>query len=421
MNLLLGRLAAALAADLHTSVTLQGAYETDAEPRPAHGYSKDHRPDLKQLIYGLTLHGPTGIPLVSTISAGNTSDPAVARDHLARLVEVLPDQHEVNFVGDCKLVDARTVGRLLRAGLHFLSLVPDTFNVRQALIREAWALRPEPDDWPLLAEKKGRKKDDPVTTYRGMSFVLPFKTMLETREGDGPASMEDLRFLVVWSDDLARGFDDSLEPKLARDADKLQQAAKRANGRGFACEADARAAAERVACKAEFHRVDIVLTSEDIPIKRAGPGRPRKDEVRETRALWRFELAVERDDDVIAATRRRRSCFVLVTDWHVDDWDDARVLAEYRHQHLVSSSRRPNASAPWVSSSSSRSWFATTSRRPSAPSSPPAARPWRTPLPRRRRPASRRRWRSSTSEAFSRRLSPSASTRDGCRSASRSP
>ncbi|MCB9688107.1 MAG: IS1634 family transposase [Alphaproteobacteria bacterium] len=319
-----------------TSVVLQGAYEMEAEPRPAHGYSKDHRPDLKQLIYGLTLHGSTGIPLVSTVSAGNTSDPTVARDHLARLVEVLPDEHEVTLVGDCKLVDARTVGRLFRAGLHFLSLVPDTFNVRQELIREAWATNPNAEDWPLLAEKKGRKKDDPTTAYRGRSFVRPFKTILETADGDdGTTSFEELRFLVVWSDDLASGFDDALEPKLVRDEGKLREAAKRANGRGFACEADARTAAERVASKAEFHRATIELVSEDVPIKRAGPGRPKKDDVRETRAVWKFELTLERDEELIAATRRRRSCFVLVTDWHAEDWDDARVLAEYRHQHLV--------------------------------------------------------------------------------------
>lgn len=319
-----------------TSVSLFGDYLAAAEPLPALGYSKDHRPDLKQLVYGFTLHGPTGVPLVATVNAGNTSDPTVARDHLARLVEVLPDEHEVTLVGDCKLVDARTVGRILRAGLHFVSLVPDTFKVRKELIEAAWTARPKAEDWPLLAEKKGRKKDDPDTAYRGTSFVRPFNAVLETSAGeDGPTTQEELRFLVVYSDELAAGFDAALDSKLARDAEKLQDAAKRANGRGFACEADARAAAERVAAKAEFHRVTVTLTSEDIPIKRAGPGRPKRDEVRETRALWRFVLELERDEEVIAATRRRRSCFVLITDWLEEDWADARVLSEYRHQSIV--------------------------------------------------------------------------------------
>jgi transposase len=318
-----------------TSVSLYGAYEGESEPRPAFGYSKDKRPDLKQLIYGLTLHGAVGMPLVSTVTAGNTSDPAAARDHLARLVEVLPDEHEVTLVGDCKLVDAYTIGRVLRAGLHFVSMLPDTFTLRRDLIGEAWSERPDLASWPLLAEKPGRKKADPHTAYRGWSFERPFRTVLQDTDGEGPESKETLRFLVVWSDALAERFDEALEPKLARDAEKLQEEARRASGRGFQCEQDAREAAQRIAAKAELHRVTVALTSEEKPVKRPRAGRPPKDEPRETTTTWRFALSFERDDERIAATRRRRSCFVLASDWTAADWDDKRVLAEYRHQHLV--------------------------------------------------------------------------------------
>lgn len=320
-----------------TSVMLHGAYETTAEPMPAHGYSKDHRPDLKQLIFGLTLHGATGVPLVSSLHAGNTSDASVARDHLARLADVLPAEHEVTFVGDCKLVDARTVGRLLGSGLHFVSLVPDSFKLREELIREAWAARPAIEDWPVLAERPGRTKGEAATSYRGMSFVRPFRLILESRDDDPDALQvrEELRFLVVRSDALASAFDASLDQRLEREATKLQQVAKRANGRGFDCEADARAAAEKVTASAEFHRVQIAVVSQDVPVKRPAAGRPRKGELRDTRSIWRFELALERDAERIALTRQRRSCFVLVTDWEPDQWEDERVLAEYRHQHMV--------------------------------------------------------------------------------------
>jgi transposase len=318
-----------------TSVSLQGVFDIEDEPRPAHGFSKDHRPDLKQLIFGLTQYGPTAVPLVSSMKAGNTSDPAVARDHLEQLVALLPEEREVTFVGDCKLVDQRTVGRLLRAGLHFVSLLPDTFNLREELIGEAWKAYPKAEDWPLLASKPGRKKGDPALAYRGCSFVRPFRTVLETAEGEGAESMESLRFLVVRSDALASGFDEALEPKLVRETGTLQEAAKKANGRGFACEADARAAGERIAAKAEFHRTTVTLTSEERPVKRVGRGRPRKDDVRETQRTWWFELALERDEEQIRSARAHRSCFVLLTDWHEEDWNDVRVLSEYRNQHQV--------------------------------------------------------------------------------------
>lgn len=318
-----------------TSVSLYGAYESGAEPRPTHGYSKDHRPDLKQLIYGLTLHGAVGIPLVATVTAGNTSDQAASRDHLARLVDVLPDEHEVTLVGDCKLVDARTLGRVLRAGLHFVSLVPGTYNIRHELIEEAWSACPELEDWPLLAEKPGRRKADPVKAYRGWSFERPFRTLLEDADGNGPESIEDLRFLVVHSDALAEQFDSALDKRLERELAKLTKEAQRTSRGGFQCEDDARAAADRIASKAEYHRVTVTLTSEDKPVKRARPGRPRKDEVRQTTTVWRFELDFDRDDVRIAEARRRRRCFVLVSDWDTESWDDKRVLAEYRRQHII--------------------------------------------------------------------------------------
>lgn len=40
-----------------TALSLFGAHDGAPEPIPAHGFSKDHRPDLKQLVFGLSIHG----------------------------------------------------------------------------------------------------------------------------------------------------------------------------------------------------------------------------------------------------------------------------------------------------------------------------------------------------------------------------
>ena len=41
------------------------------------GYSKDHRPDLKQFIVELMCSNDGGVPLALTVSSGNQSDKAV--------------------------------------------------------------------------------------------------------------------------------------------------------------------------------------------------------------------------------------------------------------------------------------------------------------------------------------------------------
>jgi hypothetical protein len=232
-------------------------------------------------------------------------------------------------------LDKTTVGRLLRAGLHFVSLVPDSFNARGELIEQAWSKTPSLADWPVLATKPGRRKSDPEVAYRGMTFEAPFRAILEDAEGEGPDSIETLRFVVVASDVLAAKFDRGLDKKLEREVRDLDKRVRSANRRGYACEADTRQAAERVAAKAKLHRATIEVSSEERRKKRTKRGRPAKDEVIEYETIWSFNLVYQADPEAVDAARKRASCFVLVTDWAEDEWSDERVLSEYRHQHSI--------------------------------------------------------------------------------------
>ena len=47
------------------------------------------------------------------------------------------------------------------------------------------------------------------------------------------------------------------------------------------------------------------------------------------------QVELVRDDQAVAQARRRASCFVLITDWSTEEWDDERVLSEYRYQSLI--------------------------------------------------------------------------------------
>jgi hypothetical protein len=65
-----------------TSVSVHGAYqaagggEVAGVPTAAitFGHSKDHRPDLKQLVFILTVSGDHAIPVIYRLADGNTSD-----------------------------------------------------------------------------------------------------------------------------------------------------------------------------------------------------------------------------------------------------------------------------------------------------------------------------------------------------------
>jgi len=328
-----------------TSYGLYGEYRdvSPLGPLPAYGHSKDLRPDLKQLFFGLSLHGSAGIPLVCSTLDGNTSDARANRDHLARLAKLLPDEDDVTIVGDCKLVDAQTVGQLLAAGFHFISLLPDSYNLRAELVAAAWEAQPDAALWPLLGSHPGRLKSDPPTLYRGRSVEAPFPVLLHRRPaagGEGPPegvpSVETLRFLVVHSDSLAALFDAQLDQRLADERKKVAAAVERVNRKPASCMDDASSGGRNAIPKLRFHTTEVSVRSEERPVKRTRRGRPPTGAETPTETVWVVDATVVLDPGAVLRERRHASCFPLITD-HLDTpgWDDVRILAEYRHQGIV--------------------------------------------------------------------------------------
>lgn len=317
-----------------TSVSVYGAYEGELPawaPQPLFGFSKDHRPDLMQLVFGLSLHGATGLPLVATMFDGNTSDSFANGFHIESLAGLLPDTDDVTLVADSKLVDARTLGALLEQGMHFVSQVPRTFNVRREVIDLLCA---DPDDSPELGRTPARRRAEPDSVYRGRSYDQPFTVR---RPGTDHDETVTLRLLAVHSDALAAKFEAGLPRALAKDRDALDLALRKAAKKPFSCADDAQAAADRILAKVKLHRCTVRVEAYEVAGKRPR-GRPRNDAPPPpTETRFRLVLdACDVDADAVEARRRSRVHFVLVTD-HLDRQarSDVDLLTEYRHQHLI--------------------------------------------------------------------------------------
>src|SRR5262247_4221454 len=72
-----------------TSFALSGDYVPDSDEHAitiTHGYSKDHRPDLKQAVVELMVSEDGGIPFVSKSGNGNTSDTQVFQQRAEALM-----------------------------------------------------------------------------------------------------------------------------------------------------------------------------------------------------------------------------------------------------------------------------------------------------------------------------------------------
>jgi transposase len=97
-----------------TSFALSGAYVPDSDEQAitiTHGYSRDHRPDLKQVVLELMVSQDGGVPLVSKSWDGNTSDIAVFQERAQALMAAFQNAPSPRYlIADSKLYHEDNAG-----------------------------------------------------------------------------------------------------------------------------------------------------------------------------------------------------------------------------------------------------------------------------------------------------------------------
>jgi len=110
-----------------TSIAFTGDYEEAELVR--YGYSRDHRPDLKQVELALNVTVAGGIPIDYRVLAGNVADRTTPVDNLTRLGGLLARLPQVNpsrppvtplFISDRAMLTPESIVAYDRHGLCFL-------------------------------------------------------------------------------------------------------------------------------------------------------------------------------------------------------------------------------------------------------------------------------------------------------------
>lgn len=94
-----------------TSFVVYGDYATDeqevtstGEVTVKHGYSKAHRPDLKQVMLEMMVSQDGGIPLLGRCLSGNASDNTVFKERSEKLIEQFKKSETPRYlIADSKL------------------------------------------------------------------------------------------------------------------------------------------------------------------------------------------------------------------------------------------------------------------------------------------------------------------------------
>lgn len=110
-----------------TSVKLYGAYkhQNAKAVQLRRGHSKDHRPDLKQLVYSLSVTADGAIPVHFKDYDGNVTDDTTHWDTWQMLRGML-GRSDFVYVADCKLCVGETLRRIDKEHGKFITIMPRT-------------------------------------------------------------------------------------------------------------------------------------------------------------------------------------------------------------------------------------------------------------------------------------------------------
>jgi transposase len=284
------------------------------------GYNKDGRPECKQVVVGQIVSG-TGIPVVSRVMDGTTSDAAWNAEAISYMKKVQNEGFAAGvFVADCKLVNSILMEKMseCESMLKFVSRCPASFEgklesrmIEKAYDEGCW------EDYGKLAP--GEK----ASSYRGVSFT-------EAVCG------HNMRLLVIESSSLVVKAQMSIEKEKV----KLEPMVKALKKKTFACKADAEAEADALA-RSKHAKLFIITPQIERNVKEVWQ-RGRRKATTTPKIVETFRVAdveISNDEEICKLFMQNESCFVLISSV-LDGMDNRELLATYKGQQVVENSFR---------------------------------------------------------------------------------
>jgi transposase len=197
-----------------TTVTFHGDYESADQERTLRGrlrlavtwgHNKDHRPDLKQLLYILTVTGDGAVPVQFRVQSGNTTDDrshCTTWDFLCKLT----GRRDFLSISDCKLATVETMAYIHHKGGRFLSVLPRTrgedATFRAAMLAGKVSWRPLHDQRDEEGNLIDRFSISEPATQSVEGYRLVWYHSTRKAELDATARLERIARALVRLDEL---------------------------------------------------------------------------------------------------------------------------------------------------------------------------------------------------------------------------
>lgn len=284
-----------------TSMSVEGEYDSD-DPTPliTFGYSKDHRPDLKQFMIYMMSSQDGDVPLLAQTVAGNSSDKKLFRERLRALKEQIQQGREAYIVADSELYTKGTLQEI-SSQIKWISRVPEKLLVAKELITSTVDLQEiEP----------GYCAKEVSSTYGGV----------------------EQRWLLVRSQQAHAREEKTLKKQIQKEFERAKIDLNKLSHQDFDCEHDAREQLKRWAQQLKYHQV---LTGKIVARHvKQGRGRPRLNEALDQK--YRIQGELQEDAERIDQALKTKGRFIVAT----NELDPIKLSAKemlfnYKEQQAV--------------------------------------------------------------------------------------
>jgi transposase len=265
-----------------SSFHLHGQYSAE-EPQIetieiTYGYSKEHRPDLKQVVVSLITGHRSQLPVWMEALSGNSSDKESFPKTVQAFCQQMKAEQTVYFVVDSALYSAENLQTL--GETRWLTRVPETLAEAKRLLVETNRdqMTELPDGYAYL---------ELPSTYGGIAQ----------------------RWLVVHSPVAAQREEKTLLRRVEKEEKAAQKAWRQLAGQTFNCPEDAQAALTELQKRWKYHQAKAAAT----PLTRyPGPGRPAEGATPDV-VGYQLQGEVTLNETALDDARRSLGRFVLAT------------------------------------------------------------------------------------------------------------
>ena len=266
------------------------------------GYSRDHRPDLNQVVLQLICENQTGIPLLMKPLSGNSADKTDFRETIkAHIGQLQPDVGLRYWVADSALYCQETLQEM--KDILWISRAPETITLVKDMIQQAAPM--------LMANPESQAMMSLCTCYG------------DIRQ----------RWLIVYSPEAYQRSRQTLSKQFSKQSQTELKAFESLCKQAFACETDAQNALEKLQKRLKITGLlDIKQVQES---RHSKPGRPGKA-AQPDRHVIRITGTPASRLSPYQQKLARKSCFIVATNQlDQDELPGAELLQTYPDQQKV--------------------------------------------------------------------------------------